>query len=158
MGLVSGGEGVGKVGEFAMEALEAVQYNTHPIDQVWFNLSCLLKLIEFVEFHDGWAVNRKTALIDLCVTSMQPSNANLVNVFFAGGGKVQPRAAAERERHRLGAEPDSGALPQPQLRPQHPPPLLLRPQDGRAGQEGHRQGRGDHRLDLGRFLHLSMDN
>ena len=27
-------EGVERVGEFAMEALEAVQYNTHPIDQV----------------------------------------------------------------------------------------------------------------------------
>ena len=36
MGIMSdvGDDGVEKVGEFAMEALEAVQYNTHPIDQV----------------------------------------------------------------------------------------------------------------------------
>ena len=33
MGIMSD-VGVEKVGEFAMEALEAVQYNTHPIDQV----------------------------------------------------------------------------------------------------------------------------
>ena len=33
-------EGVERVGEFAMEALEAVQYNTHPIDQV--GLFCTL--------------------------------------------------------------------------------------------------------------------
>ena len=35
MGLVSDERGeVGRAGEFAMEVLEAVQYNTHPIDQV----------------------------------------------------------------------------------------------------------------------------
>ena len=79
-------------------------------------------------------------------------NANLDSDLFSGGGKVQPRAAADREGHRLGAEPDPGAPPQPQLRPQHPPPLLLRPQDGRAGKEGHRQGRGDHRLEDGDFF------
>ena len=41
MGLVSGGDATGRAGEFAMEALEAVQYNTHPIDQVWFNFSSM---------------------------------------------------------------------------------------------------------------------
>ena len=39
MGLVSNCDATVRVGEFAMEALEAVQYNTHPIDQVWFNFS-----------------------------------------------------------------------------------------------------------------------
>ena len=35
MGVISDdGDRVERVGEFAMEALEAVQYNTHPIDQV----------------------------------------------------------------------------------------------------------------------------
>ena len=41
MGVVSDdGDRFERVGEFAMEALEAVQYNTHPIDQVGFAL-CL---------------------------------------------------------------------------------------------------------------------
>ena len=29
-----------RVGELAMETLEAVQYNTHPIDQVGFTMNC----------------------------------------------------------------------------------------------------------------------
>ena len=41
MGVISDdGDRVERVGEFAMEALEAVQYNTHPIDQV--GLFCTL--------------------------------------------------------------------------------------------------------------------
>ena len=39
MGII-GDKGVERVGEFAMEALEAVQYNTHPIDQVGFTMNC----------------------------------------------------------------------------------------------------------------------
>ena len=48
MGLVSDERGeVGRAGEFAMEVLEAVQYNTHPIDQVgllgiFFSMICII--------------------------------------------------------------------------------------------------------------------